>query len=266
MVNIRQRLLASSILVAGLGLYLPVYKQIYRSAIQPFPEGYVAEYEEPIKPRKLRKPCYKSTLPSTSSQIGIAIAPDGKKVYQLTGNGITIVNKKTGRQRNFRLPRQFPELSWGTDIAYDSKRDIVSLVSLGGEGYFYRFDAKQRRWLDVQSLYNLDLRSLTYDRGSDRYIAWAEDFGQSQGSLVFISGTGELLYKESISDRMIGFDRIVDRGNEVLPVVEIIAQGDSLALMTYSGNSIQSIWHYNLYENYVRLTYKSPERSYVYSD
>ena len=187
-------------------------------------------------------------------QTGIAVSPDGKEIYELADTGIMITDYN-GR-RKFEIPRKFPELSWGTDIAYDSKRDIVSLVSLGGEGYFYRFDVKKRRWLDVRSLNNLDLKSLTYDRTSDRYIAWADDY-LNMNDLLFISGTGKLLSTKSISDRLTGFYRQYDRGNERFPVVEIAANGNNLALMTYEGNSIQSIWHYDMDSKDIRLTYKS---------
>ena len=197
----------------------------------------------------------KSDRSFVRSQTGIAISPDGKEIYELTDTGIRITNCN-GKQKEFEIPRKFPELSWGTDIAYDSKRDIVSLVSLGGDGYFYRFDVKKRRWLDVRSLNNLDLKSLTYDRTSDRYIAWGENY-LNMDDLLFISGTGKLLSTESISDRLTGFYRQYDKGNERSSVVEIAANGNNLALMTYQGNSIQSIWHYDLDSKDIRLTYKS---------
>jgi hypothetical protein len=212
MANIKHRLLASSILVAGLGLYLPLYKQIYKLSIQSFLEHSSTKFEKPIKSKK---PCHKATnLPSSSSQIGIAISPDGTEIYQLTNNGIEVINKETGEQKNFKLPRKFPELSWGTDIAYDSKRDIVSLVSFGGEGYFYRFDAQKRRWLDVRSVNNLDIKSLTYDRDLDRYVAWAD------GNLLFISGTGELLFIDHLGDRLTEFDQLDNRDREMPPLMK----------------------------------------------
>lgn len=202
---------------------------------------------------------------SVISQTGIAVSPDGTEIYELTDDGIKVTDKKTGKQENFKLPRKFPELSWGTDIAYDSKRDLVSLVSSHTEGYFYRFDVKKRRWLDVRSTNNINIQSLTYDRTSDRYIAWAENYVGNEGDLLFISGTGELLSQESIRDRLKGFYRLYDRGNEPSIVPEIVAKDDDIALIArkndfaskISNNSIQAIWHYNLITNVIQLTYKS---------
>lgn len=266
MPNIKQRLLASSILVAGLGLYSPIYKQIYMRSVRSFSKHLGQKRATPSKP------CWKKynrhTSSQGSSQIGTAISADGTKIYRLADNGIKLTDRQTGREKYFSLPRQFPRLSWGMDIAYDSKRDIVSIVSLGGEGYFYRFDARKGRWQDVRSLNNVDIKSLAYDPTYDRYVAWAEDFGQNKGKLLFLSDRGKLLYQENISDRMMGFDRLYDRHNEELPPVEIFARGNKLALIAHSGHSIQSIWHYDMDANTTKLTYRSPNlaRMYRYSD
>ena len=200
------------------------------------------------------------------SQTGIAISPDTSQVYQTTPRGIKIIDRQTGTISEFPLPLNFPELSWGMDIAYDSRRDLITLVSLGGEGYFYRFDVRQQRWLDVRSLNNVDLKSITYDRTGDRYLAWGENYFGDEGNLFYISPTGELLYEEQIGDRLPGFYRLYDRGNEMTPPVEIVAQDNRLALIARnrdnlehcSNNSITSIWHYNLDLQTSQLTYHDP--------
>jgi hypothetical protein len=123
----------------------------------------------------------------------------------------------------------------------------------------YRFDAKKRKWLDVRSLNQIDIDSFTYDEVADRYLAWA------YGNLLFISSSGELLFTESMMDKMKNFYRLYDRGNEQPPAVEIVANGDNIALINYSNNSIQSIWYYNHKFKTVQLTYKSNQlqkRSY----
>ncbi|MGD1921972.1 MAG: hypothetical protein ACFCAD_25625, partial [Pleurocapsa sp.] len=150
--------------------------------------------------------------------------------------------------------------------AYECKRDLVSLASLGGEGYLYRFDVKKRRWLDVRPLHNVDVKSLAYDQTLDRYVAWAEDFGRNKGNLLFIAGTGELLYQENISDRMRGFYQLYNRNNQMPPVVEVIARGNKIALITHSKNSVQSIWYYDIYSNTIKSTYRLTPQSKIYSD
>ena len=268
MANIKQRLLASSILIAGLGLYSPIYKQIYKSYVRSVKEHSLAKMMRPIE--RIKKPCYryrsKTTLPKSSSGIGIAISADGEKIYRQKYNGIEIFDKKTGRQEYFELPYWLPELSWATDIAYDSQRDLVSMVSLGGEGYFYRFDAKQRRWLDARSLYNIDLKSLTYDPVADRYVAWSQNFGRNSGDLVFLSATGELLARENISHLLAGFNLLYDTDNHIPPAIEIVARGNNITLMTHARNSVRYIWYYNLESKTARLAFKSRNFSKIYSD
>ena len=199
MPNIKQRLLALLILVAGLGLYSPLYKQLYQLYIQ-------SNLEHTPENTPRRKPCktgfYRDTRSIGNSQIGVAVSPDSRELYRLVDNGIQIANRETREQQYFELPPEFPELSWGTDLAYDTKRDLVSLVSFGGEGYFYRFDVKQRRWLDARSLNNLDLDRLTYDAESDRYVARTKSFGQAEANLLLFSGNGELMFQKNISDRL----------------------------------------------------------------
>ena len=193
------------------------------------------------------------------SQRKFAVSSKNNKIYELVSNGIQVRDKLTGEQNSFELPIDFPRLSWGTDIAYDSKRDIVSIVSLGGEGFLYRFDAKKSKWLDVRSLNQIDIDSFTYDEVADRYLAWAH------GSLLFISSSGKLLFTELMTDKMKNFYRLYDRENEQPPGVEIVANGDNIALINYSNNSIQSIWYYNHNLETVQLTYKSDQllkRSY----
>ena len=191
------------------------------------------------------------------SKTGIAVSPDGTETYELTEEGIRVTNKETGKQKEYKVPKKFPELSWATDIAYDTKRDLVVAVSFGGEGYFYRFDAKNKRWLDVRSVNGLDITSLSYDSTSDRYIAWV-----SEGTLLLISGTGELLSSENVSDKMPELYRLYDRGNEPMPLIKVAARGNNLALIAYKDpyerieSSPQAIWHYNLESKTMQLTYK----------
>ena len=196
---------------------------------------------------------------------GIAVSPNGTETYELTKEGIKVTNKETGKQKEYKVPKKFPELSWATDIAYDTKRDLVAAVSFGGEGHFYRFDAKNKRWLDVRSVNGLDITSLSYDSTSDRYIAWLNEYGGDtfEGTLLLISGTGKLLSSEYVSDKMPELYRLYDSANGLMPLVKLAAQGNNLALIAYKhdilepiGSTPQAIWHYNLESKTMQLTYK----------
>ena len=198
--KITQRLIASSALLAGFVILSPVYKSLlkfnpcsqkYARSVSPpllEEEGSVTVFEQDRDVSSLGTPN------RDNFALGTAISPNGKEVYRLTDRGIQMTDYQTGEQIDFDIPYYLPKLSWGMDIAYDTKRDLVTLVSLGGEGYLYRFDVKQGLWLDARSLDNIDVQSITYNRASDLYTTEIQNYGmESNGSQLFISGTGELL-------------------------------------------------------------------------
>ena len=138
------------------------------------------------------------------------------------------------------------------DIALDTKRGIVTVVSLGGEGFLYRFDIKSRSWIDFRSLNNIDIFSLSYDSSSDRYVGWTDD-----GKLIFISGNGDALFSKKVIDRLPGFGRLYDKGNNRSPRITIAPNGNDIALIYIAGNVVRSIWYYSLSSESALLTYQS---------
>ena len=247
MTRIQQRLLSLSVLLVGLGLYSPIYKKIYRSYTE-----FSDRHEQPATANR-------------NSPLGATLSLDGRESYELTDRGIRITNTKTGRQKEYRLPCKFPKLSWGTDIAYDSRRNLLAAVSFGGEGYFYRFDVKQRRWLDYRSLDNADLKSIAYDPIGDRYIAWGggmleEGYWGDDTNLIIVSAEGELLDYENIAPRMLGFERLQARARDSEPKMKLRAYGNDITLMAYPSNHFSAmenkpmaVWHYNLDSQIMRF-------------
>ena len=197
-----------------------------------------------------------------NTEAKIAASSEGTEIYELTDDGIKVTDTQTGKQEEFKPPRKFPEFSWVTDIAYDSKRNLVAVTSSHVQGYFYRFDPKKRRWLDVRSTGDFEIKSFAYDSSTDKYIAWADDYPDG-GTLLTISGTGKLLSNESIADKMPGYLRLYDRSNGPQPLVKVAAKDNNVALIGYedyifepNDRAPKAIWHYDL-NSKIRLTYKS---------
>jgi hypothetical protein len=169
----------------------------------------------------------------------------------LRGDELEICDQSEGNRAVATLPPNFPKFSWAMDIAYDSKRDIVSVVTLGGEGFLYRFDATRKQWIDFRSLNNIDIYSLSYDQSKDRYVAWTD-----RGSLLFISGDGNALFTRKVLHKLAGFGRLYDRNNGPSPRMTIVPDGNDIALLYIRGNSVRNIWYYNVENDTAVLTYQ----------
>ncbi|MDO8439381.1 MAG: hypothetical protein Q7S67_03990 [Telluria sp.] len=182
----------------------------------------------------------------------IAVSKSGNAIYSLTHKGLEVAEPQGRTPTLLPLPPGFPAFSWAADVAYDTKRDIVSVVSDGGEGFFYRYDAKARKWLDFLSLKNVDIASLAYDAAMDRYVAWT-----SAGRLQFFTTEGYALNSRELVSRLAGFGRLYDRGNGRPPRITIVPNGNDIALVYISDNSVQNIWYYDVKNDSAALTFRN---------
>lgn len=180
------------------------------------------------------------------------IATSGSEIYQLEHDNLLISDRSGASHQTVKLPANFPAFSWAMDIAYDTKRNIVSVVSLGGEGFIYRFDARRKQWIDYKSLQNIDLLSLSYDPSMDRYVAWTQD-----GKLLFLSAEGKFLFRMDVLSKLTGFSRLYDSHNRPTPRVTIAPNGNDIALIYIDGAHVKNIWYYNIANNTAVLTYQN---------
>lgn len=178
-------------------------------------------------------------------------AMQDQRIYQIDNHQLHVIDPQTRQKTQLEMPSNFPNLSWPMDVAYDSKRHYVTLASLGGEGFLYRFDTNTRQWLDFRSLDNIDVSSLAYDELADRYAAWTSD-----GSLLFIASDGTPLSSTRLADRLQGFNRLYDRGNGQPPSLLLVPRGEQLALIKLQGQVVDCIWYYDLRLDLTQLTYK----------
>ena len=181
----------------------------------------------------------------------ICLSKDGKILYELTSNEIKISDLSEKNTSTAPLPANFPVFSWAVDIACDTKRNIVTVVSFGGEGFLYRFDAAKKKWIDFRSLNNTDLLSLAYDSSADRYVGWSWN-----GELIFISANGDGLFSRAVADQLSGFGRLYDKGNNTTPRVTLVPHGDDIAIVYIAYGVVKNIWYYNLVTQKTLLTYQ----------
>jgi hypothetical protein len=173
------------------------------------------------------------------------------KLFKLNDSGIEVVSKHQSSKQNFDLPDDFPRFSWVSGVAFDSKRNIVTVASYGGEGFLYRFDTNKNKWIDYVSLNNQDILYLSYDQFLDRYVGWTTD-----GELTFLSATGTLLFGENVKDRIQGFGRLYDGGNSSVPTLVVRPRGNDIALIYINCQHVIRVWNYQISTHSSQLTYK----------
>ena len=177
-------------------------------------------------------------------------AAQDQRIYQIVSHSVFVQDSATGKKQQLEMPDNFPRLSWPVDVAYDSKRHYVTLATLGGEGFLYRYDTNTGKWLDFRSLDNVDISSFAYDEVADRYVAWT-GYG-----LLFMAGDGTPLYERRLANRLPGFNRLYDTGNAQPPSLLVVPKGDQIALVKQQGPSVGMIWYYDVPLDVVQLTYK----------
>ncbi len=186
-----------------------------------------------------------------------AVSPNGQKTYLLERDGIR-VRERTDNDSDqlVALPGNFPSFSWVMDMTYDSRHDIVAMISLGGEGFFYRFDATKNRWLDYRSANNIDIYSMAYDRETDQYYALTDRI-----EFLLIADDGNVTRKYALQGTLPGLERLYDRGNGPAPRLLIAPNGNDTAFIAVDAGKIRRIWHFDLATGQAELTYKDSARA-----
>ncbi len=183
------------------------------------------------------------------------VSPSGKVAYRLDNNALvaSTVGSMAKPVTVAPLPANFPAMSWAMDLAYDSSQDIVAVVSMGGEGFFYRYDVRRAQWLDFRSMNRVDITSLAYDAKARAYVAWNTD-----GELMFLADDGVLQSKVPVAPLLSDFGTIHERGHHDKPRLALVAQGDSVVMLHLTGATASHIWTYDTRRASAKLTYKTP--------
>lgn len=182
----------------------------------------------------------------------VASSPMGDVKYILSSEDLEIVTISGNKKTVAELPPNFPQFSHPTGVAYDTRHNIVTVVSLGGEGFLYRFDAKKKRWIDFRSLREIDIFSLSYDQMLDRYVAWT-----SSGKLLFINSDGAAMFNRRVVDRLLGVNRFCDVSSSWEIRMTVFPRGNDIALVCISGGVVKGVWYYDVNADTALLTYTS---------
>lgn len=184
----------------------------------------------------------------------VALAPDGQRVWLLQDDGLHVLRRGETTAREIPLPPDFPRFSWAMDLAHDGQRGVLTVVSLGGEGFLYRYDTRRERWLDVRSLKDIDIQSLAFDPLGDRYVAWT-----SYGDLLLVSPEGHGLMQRRVLQLLPGYGALYDRGNASAPRLTLAPHGDQLALVAILSGRPRRVWVYDWQRNTAQMTWRSED-------
>lgn len=183
-----------------------------------------------------------------------AVREDGSEAYYLEGNGGTLVwapKGFDGPKQKVTLPANLPELSWGSGIAWNTRQEVLAIVSFGGEGHFYRYDTRNHQWLGARSLRNRDLYSLASNAETGGYVALSD-----KAELVVFNERGEMEEVQALEKILPDLDSTYDKGNGRLENLTVAARGGVIAVVNVHHGTVTHIWTYELGSRKAQLTYK----------
>lgn len=186
-----------------------------------------------------------------------AAVTDGGEAYVLEGNGGTLrwfPQGFGGPSKKIDWPDHLPALSWGSGLAWDPRQGVLAIVSFGGEGFFYRYDTRQKKWLGARSLQNRDLLGLAYHPGTGGFVAVSD-----AAELLLFNDRGELDEVQPLAKLLPDLDSTYDKGNRRPESLTVAADANAVALVNVRNGSVTHIWTYEPGSRKAQLTYKMVE-------
>ncbi|HCP82753.1 MAG TPA: hypothetical protein DIT67_14740 [Octadecabacter sp.] len=134
---------------------------------------------------------------------------------------------ENGKTTLHRVPLEAPEVSWPMGAAHDPEGQQIWGVTLGGEGFLYKYDIANNQW-SARSMNNVDAGGLIFDPKTGNLIATPGPHGRS--GYLTLDASGKVLSKLEISlTQYPGLIGTYDPGNGPSPrMVPIMIDGDLL--------------------------------------
>ena len=120
-------------------------------------------------------------------------APGSK--WTLRDEGFAGVGEN-GKSILHRLPLEAPEVSWPMGAAHDPAGQQIWGVTLGGEGYLYKYDIAKNQW-SARSMNNVDAGGLIFDPKTGNLITTPGPHGRS--GYLTLDASGKVLSRLEIA-------------------------------------------------------------------
>lgn len=182
------------------------------------------------------------------------VREDGREAYYLSSSGSTLnwlPQGVDGPKQKVEMAAEFPPLSWGSAMSWDTRKGVLTIVSIGSEGVFYRYDTHQHRWLSNKSLKGRDLTGLAYDSANGRYFAVSES-----AELLVLNESGELIELRPLANALEKLPEAIGGRPVNLAGLSVAVMGDLAAVIRVREGKVTHIWTYNLVSRQVQLTYE----------
>ncbi|HKS36830.1 MAG TPA: Ig-like domain-containing protein [Verrucomicrobiae bacterium] len=166
-------------------------------------------------------------------QNGTRLLPDmrvvadngGRFYYGTEGQSVFKADSQTGAAQEMAQPPDLAREGWPMGVAFDTARQRVLVVSLGGEGFLHAWSPAQNNWNLVASMNNLDLDCLEYHAAGNALYGISVTWGDYGGPLLYeFSAEGALRRQISLPVQPFGIGPSGYRS-------ELVSVGDYLVLL-----------------------------------
>jgi hypothetical protein len=150
--------------------------------------------------------------------------PVNKKYYGIADHGLAALDLEKKKTTKIDTGLDVPEISWPSDITYDTKRNRVILISSGGPGYIYSYHPGTKTW---EALAERPPQVITYHAKNDVLYGLRSDF-RSGTELQEINAKGAVVSTTKIDGQFVPGALSVGPGVSGL---QLVAADDKLVLL-----------------------------------
>ncbi len=131
-------------------------------------------------------------LPDRTSRV--TFDPKDKLYYSIGSHSVFKLNSEASNPQELKLGFTGEQaLSWPCGITFDTKRNRLLVVSLGGVGYWYSYTPADGKWSVLRDANNIDFLGIGYSSDTDVVHGLFQDFGDRQSAtLCQINGSGTI--------------------------------------------------------------------------
>ena len=187
--------------------------------------------------------------------LAVSLSDRDSEAYALQSNGSQLTWFPKGidgpSSEQVAMPPNLPALSWGSGTAWNTQSGVLAIVSSGGDGYFYRYDTRNRRWLDAHALKYQDLTGVAHNAVTGGYVAIS-----GKAELLFFNENAELVDVRPLAPMLQQLSEAREHGVGSLEGLMVVAQGDLVALVNVRDANVTHIWTYAMSSRQAQLSYR----------